>query len=60
MAAENTPETASPVCPCCGKLVPPDKLAVFQANLARFTADNPDAQDLRDAVRHFQASRDMP
>lgn len=55
MTVESTPETApetpSPVCPCCGKLVPPDKLAVFQANLARFTADNPDAQDLLDAMR---------
>lgn len=51
-------ESNPPICPCCNKPVPPDKIEAFQRNMARFVADNPDAQDLRDAVRHFQENTD--
>lgn len=34
-------DDAAPICPCCNKPVPSDKIEVFRRNMARY-ADSPD------------------
>lgn len=49
-----------PICPCCNKPVPPDKIAAFKRNMARFIADSPGDQELREAIGRFQTKHDLP
>lgn len=53
-------EVDPPICPCCGKPVPPDKIEAFRRNLTRFTADSPDPDDLafQRLIRRLAAQQD--
>lgn len=49
-----------PICPCCNRPVPLDKIAAFKRNMARLVADSPESQDLYEAIGRFQAQHDLP
>lgn len=40
-----TNKTEDLICPCCNKPVAPDKIELFQRNMARLIADCPEAAD---------------